>query len=72
MPIFLDRHDLSGLTAADIAIKSPGDGLAPFYLDQVLGQVLVRDVRADDAIVLEALGQAAAIGRGVSASPART
>jgi N-acetylneuraminate synthase/sialic acid synthase len=43
------------LAAADIAIKSPGDGLAPYYLDQVLGQVLVRDLRADQPLSLEAL-----------------
>jgi N-acetylneuraminate synthase/sialic acid synthase len=43
------------LAVADIAIKSPGDGLAPYYLDQVLGQVLVRDLRADQPLSLEAL-----------------
>ena len=36
------------LTAADIAIKSPGDGLPPYYLDQMLGQTLTRDLRADE------------------------
>jgi sialic acid synthase len=62
------------LTAADIAIKSPGDGLAPYYLDQVVGQALLRDLRAEDTIVLEALGQptAASVGRAVSGAPART
>ncbi len=43
------------LTPADIAIKSPGDGLPPYYLDQVLGQPLARDLRAEDTITLEAL-----------------
>ena len=41
------------LTAADIAIKSPGDGLAPYYLDQLLGQTLTRDLRVDESITLE-------------------
>ena len=50
------------LTAADIAIKSPADGLAPYYLDQVIGQVLTRDLREDDTIMLEALGQPATAG----------
>jgi sialic acid synthase len=52
------------LTAADIAIKSPGDGLAPFYLDQVLGQALLRDMRAEESITLEILGQPAAVAAG--------
>jgi sialic acid synthase len=50
------------LTKADVAIKSPGDGLAPFYLDQVLGMVVARDLRADDPIALDALGQPASAG----------
>jgi N-acetylneuraminate synthase/sialic acid synthase len=41
------------LTAADVAIKSPGDGLAPYYLDQLLGQTLTRDLRADESFTLE-------------------
>jgi N-acetylneuraminate synthase/sialic acid synthase len=45
------------LTAADIAIKSPGDGLAPFYLDQLLGQTLTRDLRVDESITLESVKQ---------------
>jgi N-acetylneuraminate synthase/sialic acid synthase len=43
------------LTAADIAIKSPGDGLAPYYLDQLLGQTLTRDLRVDETITLESI-----------------
>ena len=50
------------VTAADIAIKSPGDGLAPYYLDQVLGMALSRDMRADEPLALDALGQPAAAG----------
>jgi N-acetylneuraminate synthase/sialic acid synthase len=62
------------LTAADIAIKSPGDGLPPHYLDQVLGMALARDLRADESIALEGLGQPApaGVGRALSGSPART
>jgi sialic acid synthase len=47
------------LTVADLAIKSPGDGLAPYYLDQVVGQALSRDLRADDSVTFEALRPAA-------------
>jgi sialic acid synthase len=43
------------LTGADIAIKSPGDGLPPYYLDQVLGLELVRDLRMEDTLTLESL-----------------
>jgi N-acetylneuraminate synthase/sialic acid synthase len=50
------------LTAADIAIKSPADGLAPYYLDEVIGQVLVRDLREDDTIMIEMLEQPASAG----------
>jgi len=53
------------LTAGDIAIKSPGDGLPPYYLDQVLGQSLTRDVRADQSLTLELVGRAAAATAGV-------
>jgi N-acetylneuraminate synthase/sialic acid synthase len=45
------------LTAADVAIKSPGDGLAPYYLDQLLGQTLTRDLRADESFTLESVKQ---------------
>lgn len=41
------------LSAADIAVKSPGDGLPPHYLDQVLGQVLTRALRQDEGIMFE-------------------
>jgi N-acetylneuraminate synthase/sialic acid synthase len=47
------------LSAADVAIKSPGDGLPPFYLDQIMGQALTRDVRADQSLTLELVGRAA-------------
>jgi len=56
-------RDLSAghvLTAGDIAIKSPGDGLPPYYLDQVIGQALSRDVRADQSLTLELVGRPAA------------
>jgi N-acetylneuraminate synthase/sialic acid synthase len=53
------------LTAGDVAIKSPGDGLAPFHLDQILGQALTRDVRADQSLTLELVGRAAAATAGV-------
>jgi sialic acid synthase len=48
------------LTPADLAIKSPGDGLAPHYLDQLLGQALTRDVRADETLTFESVRPATA------------
>jgi len=54
------------LTLADIAIKSPGDGLPPYYLDQIVGQAVLRDLRADQSITLEHVGRPAVAGAGSS------
>ena len=43
------------LTEADVTMKSPGDGLPPFMLEQVLGRRLARSLAPDENIVLEAL-----------------
>ena len=45
------------LTDDDIAMKSPGDGLPPHYLDQVLGRTLLRQLDQDDNISFEVLSQ---------------
>ena len=45
------------LTAQDIAQKSPGDGLAPCMLDQIIGRTLLRPLNADEAISPTGLGQ---------------
>ncbi|QKW20265.1 N-acetylneuraminate synthase family protein [Kitasatospora sp. NA04385] len=39
------------LTAADIACKSPGDGLKPYQLEQVIGMTLSVPLAEDDAIL---------------------
>jgi len=60
-------HDLPAghvLTAADIAVKSPGDGLPPYYLDQILGQALVRELRTEESITLDLLEQPKATAAG--------
>jgi sialic acid synthase SpsE len=41
------------VTAADLVAKSPGTGLAPSEIHSLVGRVLERDVRADEAIKLE-------------------
>ena len=38
------------LTLEDIAYKSPGDGLAPWMIDQVVGKKLMKDMKADEAL----------------------
>jgi N-acetylneuraminate synthase/sialic acid synthase len=38
------------LTGADVAIKSPNDGLPPYELDRVLGNTLTRNLQEDDNI----------------------
>lgn len=46
-------RDLSAstrLTEADVAIKSPGDGLPPYELDNLLGKVICRDLKEDENI----------------------
>jgi N-acetylneuraminate synthase/sialic acid synthase len=43
------------LSAADVAIKSPNDGLPPYELPSVLGRALRRDLAEDDSIALEDL-----------------
>jgi sialic acid synthase len=54
------------LTAADVAVKSPGDGLPPYYLDHIVGQVLLRSLRAEESFTLELVGRPAAAGAGTS------
>ena len=41
------------LAAADIALKSPGDGTPPYELDRVVGRKLTRALKADDDVRLE-------------------
>ena len=43
------------LSTADIAIKSPGDGLSPEHLEAVIGRKLTRPLGADDPIAWDAL-----------------
>ncbi|MBW4621799.1 MAG: N-acetylneuraminate synthase family protein [Cyanosarcina radialis HA8281-LM2] len=44
------------LTAADITMKSPGDGLAPYELENVIGKQLTVALKADESISRAALG----------------
>ncbi len=43
------------LTPKDLAIKSPGDGLPPYELENVIGKVLTIPLKADDSITLAGL-----------------
>jgi sialic acid synthase len=45
------------LTAADVAMRSPGDGLPPYLLEQVLGRTLTKPLQPDDPITFEILAQ---------------
>jgi N-acetylneuraminate synthase/sialic acid synthase len=47
------------LGRADVAIKSPNDGLPPYDLDKVLGKALRRALAADDSLRLEDLSEPA-------------
>jgi N-acetylneuraminate synthase/sialic acid synthase len=43
------------LSREDLTIKAPGDGLAPYYLDEVIGMTATRPLAVDDDIKLEYL-----------------
>jgi N-acetylneuraminate synthase/sialic acid synthase len=48
------------LTEADVAIRCPGGGLAPYEMDNVIGRPLLADLAEEDALTLEQLGPALA------------
>ena len=41
----------------DVVMKSPGDGLPPYLLDQVLGRTLTKPLQPDDPITLDGLAR---------------
>ena len=43
------------LTREDLTIKAPGDGLAPYYRDEVIGMTATRPLAVEDDIKLEYL-----------------
>ncbi|MCQ3935867.1 MAG: N-acetylneuraminate synthase [Chloroflexi bacterium] len=43
------------LTESDIALKSPGDGLPPYELENVIGKVLAKDLLEDENLSFEVL-----------------
>lgn len=43
------------LTQANIAIKSPGDGIPPYEIDDILGRTLKRHLKKDENISFDAL-----------------
>jgi sialic acid synthase len=45
------------LSAEDVAMKSPGDGMPPHLIDQVLGKTLTRPLQADDDITFDTLAE---------------
>jgi sialic acid synthase len=45
------------LSDGDVTMKSPGDGLPPYLLDQVLGRTLTKPLQPDDPITFEVLSQ---------------
>lgn len=45
------------IAPCDIAMKSPGDGLPPYYLDTLVGKTLTRAVAEDDGFSLDMLTQ---------------
>jgi sialic acid synthase len=44
------------LSKEDLALKSPGDkGLPPYFLEQLVGKILARDLKTDDVLLFEDL-----------------
>jgi sialic acid synthase len=43
------------LTAEDVAMKSPGDGLPPYEFDRIVGRTLRHPVQADSSLTFEVL-----------------
>ena len=41
------------LTASDLTFKSPGDGLFPYQLNDVMGRTLLRPLKTDDPLTLD-------------------
>ena len=55
------------LSAEDVAIKSPGDGLPPYELDRILGLTTIEAVAVDESFTLENLSDPAPGRSGVQA-----
>jgi N-acetylneuraminate synthase/sialic acid synthase len=56
------------LTADDVAIKSPDDGLPPYELERLLGRRLRRSLQADEALAFADLDERDATGAPVPAA----
>lgn len=50
------------ISEQDVACKSPGDGMKPYQLDEILGRSLREDLAEDDAFTPELLGAPVAAG----------
>ena len=48
------------VTAADVVMKSPGGGIAPYDLDKVLGRVTLKPLYADDFLSFDVLAEPSA------------
>jgi N-acetylneuraminate synthase/sialic acid synthase len=51
------------LTPEDVCLKSPGDGLPPYELDNVIGSTLLQPVNADDEIAYQILKRTPELAR---------
>ena len=41
------------LTRTDLAFKSPGDGLAPYEVERLIGRKLVKALKEDEGLKIE-------------------
>ena len=61
-----DIHAGKIIQSEDIAIKSPGDGIPPYELDQIVGRVAIRELKEDENITFETLDQTETLAGAVS------
>ena len=54
------------IQSEDIAIKSPGDGVPPYELNKIVGQVTKRELKEDEDITFEILDQTETLAGAVS------
>jgi sialic acid synthase len=45
------------LTSADVVMKSPGGGIPPYDLEQVLGRITLKALREDDFLTFDVLAK---------------
>jgi sialic acid synthase SpsE len=43
------------INKSDLALKSPANGMKPYFLEQVIGRISPRDFEIDDYVIIDGL-----------------